>query len=116
MSVVGNPFWSQRRLGSHLGIQRPVRLDSISTGAAVAFAMELYERGILKKHDVNDLDLRFGNEDAYVQMPEVIAYRKGMGNLLAEGTRTASAKIGQQSDTLLRSKAWTTQDMILEAL
>ncbi|MFI5449393.1 MAG: aldehyde ferredoxin oxidoreductase family protein [Candidatus Bathyarchaeia archaeon] len=73
-------------------------LDSISTGAAVAFAMELYERGILKKPDVNDLDLRFGNEDAYVQMPEVIAYRKGIGNLLAEGTHTASSKIGQQSE------------------
>jgi len=73
-------------------------LDSISTGAAVAFAMELYERGILKKSEVNDLDLRFGNEDAYVQMPEVIAYRKGIGNLLAEGTHTASAKIGQQAE------------------
>jgi len=73
-------------------------LDSISTGAVVAFAMELYERGILKKPELNDLDLRFGNEDAYVQMPEVIAYRKGIGNLLAEGTHTASAKIGQQSE------------------
>ena len=73
-------------------------LDSISTGAAVAFAMELFERGILTKDDVNGLELRFGNEDVYVQMPKVIAYRKGIGNLLAEGTRTASAKIGKQSE------------------
>ena len=73
-------------------------LDSISAGAAVAFAMELYERGILTKQEVNGLELRFGNEDAYVQMPEVIAYRKGIGNLLAEGARTASAKIGRQSE------------------
>jgi aldehyde:ferredoxin oxidoreductase len=72
-------------------------LDSISTGAAVSFAMELYERDILKKTEVNDLDLRFGNEDAYVRMPEIIAHRKGIGNLLAEGTHIAAAKIGQQS-------------------
>jgi len=73
-------------------------LDTISTGAAVAFAMELFERGILTKDDLNGLELRFGNEDAYVQMPRAIAHRKGIGDLLAEGTRTASAKIGRQSE------------------
>jgi aldehyde:ferredoxin oxidoreductase len=73
-------------------------IDSISTGAAVAFAMELFERAILTKDDVNGLELRFGNEEAYIQMPKIIAHRKGIGNLLAEGTRTASAKIGKQSE------------------
>ena len=73
-------------------------IDTISAGAAVAFAMELFERGVLGKSDVNGLDLRFGNEEAYVQMPHIIAHRKGVGDLLAEGTRTASAKIGKQSE------------------
>jgi aldehyde:ferredoxin oxidoreductase len=73
-------------------------IDTMSAGVAVGFAMELFERGILKKDQTGGLDLRFGNEEAYLQMPSLIAYRKGIGNILAEGVQRACQKIGQGSD------------------
>lgn len=73
-------------------------LDTISAGNAVAFGMELYERGILTKKDTDGLDLRFGNIDAYVEMPALLAHRKGIGAILADGTKRAAEKVGKGTD------------------
>jgi len=73
-------------------------IDTMSAGGAIAFAMELFERGILTRDEVNGLDLRFGNEEAYLQMPDMIAYRKGIGDILADGIQRASRKIGRGSE------------------
>jgi len=72
-------------------------LDTISTGDAIAFAMECYERGIITMKDTNGLELTFGNVEAYIEMPRLIAYRKSIGNILAEGVRRAAKKIGKGS-------------------
>ncbi len=72
-------------------------LDSISTGVAIAFAMECYENGLLTKEDTGGLDLRFGNAEAMLEMIERIGRREGLGDLLAEGVRRASEKIGPES-------------------
>ena len=73
-------------------------IDTMSAGDTVAFAMELYEKGILTKKDTDGLDLKFGNVDAYVQMPEIISMKKGnLGKLLADGTAPAAKKIGKDS-------------------
>ena len=69
-------------------------IDTISCGATVAFAMECYERGLLTKADTGGLDLRFGNAEAMVRLVEMIALRRGLGDLLAEGSVRAAAKIG----------------------
>ncbi len=76
-------------------------LDSISAGNAVALAMDLYEKGVLSKADVNGLDLRFGNEEAYAKMPAIIAKREGIGDLLAEGALRAGKRIGKGADGLV---------------
>ena len=70
-------------------------LDTISAGAAIAFSMECTEKGILSRSDTDGLDLSFGNSAAMIAMIERIALRKGFGDLLAEGTRRAAAKIGK---------------------
>jgi aldehyde:ferredoxin oxidoreductase len=67
-------------------------LDTISTGATISFAMECAERGLL---DVPGL--RFGNAEAMLATIEQIAYRDGLGNLLAEGTRRAADIIGGEA-------------------
>jgi len=64
-------------------------LDTISAGATIAFAMECAERGLL-----DATDLRFGRSDMELTMLRRIAGREGLGNLLAEGTRRAAARIG----------------------
>lgn len=64
-------------------------LDTISTGASVAFAMECAERGLLDAPQ-----LRFGNAAALHETIALIARRAGLGDLLAEGTRRAAAILG----------------------
>lgn len=72
-------------------------LDTISTGSAIAFAMECYENGILTNKDTDGIELRFGNVKVMLQLIEMIAHRRGIGNLLAEGVKKASEKIGKGS-------------------
>ena len=72
-------------------------IDTISTGVSISFAMECYEKGILTKSDTDGLELTFGNAQAMVEMVERIALRKGLGDILAEGTKRASEKIGRGS-------------------
>jgi aldehyde:ferredoxin oxidoreductase len=73
-------------------------LDSISAGNVCAWAMELFEKGILTKKDTDGLELKFGNVDAAVVLPQIIATRKGIGNVLAEGVARASKQIGRGSE------------------
>lgn len=71
-------------------------LDTMSTGCTVAFAMECYEQGRLTKTDLDGIDLRFGNEEALIEILQKIAYREGFGNLLAEGVRILATKLGAE--------------------
>ena len=73
-------------------------IDTISTGNAIGWAMECYQRGILTKKDTDGLDLKFGNIEAVFTLIEKIARREGFGALLAEGVKRASKKVGQGSE------------------
>jgi len=73
-------------------------LDTISTGATIAFAMECFEKGILTEKDTDGLKLNFGNAEAMLQMIEMIARREGLGKLLAEGTARAAKEIGKGAE------------------
>ena len=69
-------------------------LDTIATGAAIAFAMDCYEAGLLSKAQTDGLELRFGNAEVVLPLIEKIARREGIGNLLAEGTWRAGQILG----------------------
>lgn len=70
-------------------------LDTISTGASIAFAMECFERGFLTGKDTDGLRLTFGSAEVMLKLVGMIARREGIGNLLAEGVRRAAEEIGQ---------------------
>ncbi len=72
-------------------------LDTISTGVTIAFAMECWERGILTEKDTGDLDLSWGNQEAIVTLVRMMGERKGIGDILADGTNVASQRIGKES-------------------
>ena len=72
-------------------------LDTISTGVSIAFIMECVEKGILSEKDFDGLDVRFGSEASVLEVIEMIAFRKGIGNILAEGVRKAADIIGKNS-------------------
>ncbi len=73
-------------------------LDTISAGSVAAFAMECFEKGRIDLKDTEGTELRFGDAEALFALFERIAYRRGIGDLLAEGVKYASAKIGNGSD------------------
>jgi aldehyde:ferredoxin oxidoreductase len=73
-------------------------LDTISTGSTIAFAIECYEKGILTKSDTDGLELKFGDADVVIELVHKIAKREGCGDLLAEGTRRMSRKLGKGSE------------------
>ena len=73
-------------------------LDTISTGVTIGFAMELFEKGILTKKETDGVELCFGNHVAMVEMIKKIAFREGLGDILADGTRVAASKIGKGAE------------------
>ena len=72
-------------------------MDTISAGAAIAFAMEAYEKGIITKKDTGELELLWGRGDVMVKMTEKIGKREGLGQLLGEGVRIAAEKLGKNA-------------------
>lgn len=72
-------------------------IDVLDTGSMIAWAMELYEEGILTDKDTDGLELRFGNHEAVLEMTHRIANREGLGDILAEGPLRAAEKIGKDS-------------------
>ncbi len=75
-------------------------LDSISLGGTIAFAMECYETGLLTDKDTDGLKLNFGNTASMFELIKLIAYRQGIGDLLADGSLQAARKIGKGAEAL----------------
>lgn len=73
-------------------------LDSISTGSAIGFAMELYQRGIITKKDTDGLELQWGDHKVMLALVRKIATREGFGRLLGEGTKRAAEAIGKGAE------------------
>ena len=74
-------------------------LDTISTGVTIAWAMEAFDRGLLRPEDTGGLQIRFGDAKVMVRLVEMIASREGFGNLLAEGSLRAARAIGRETET-----------------
>jgi aldehyde:ferredoxin oxidoreductase len=73
-------------------------MDAMSAGVTISWAMECYEKGLLTKDECDGLEPNFGNEDAAIALMGKIAYRDGIGDLLAEGSKKASERLGRGSE------------------
>ncbi len=73
-------------------------MDTISAGAAVAFAMECFENGTLSLKDTGGIDLSWGNTSCVKTLIEMMIKREGIGDILADGTKVASKKIGKGAE------------------
>lgn len=69
-------------------------MDTIDSGSAVAFTMELYEKGGIGADELGSLDMTWGNAEAAERLIEMIAMRQGFGDMLAEGVESAAGRIG----------------------
>jgi aldehyde:ferredoxin oxidoreductase len=90
--------------GNHLVNQYGV--DNLEIGSIIAWALELSEKGILTDKQTDGLDLRFGNDEAVLEMVHRICLRKGwLGDTLADGGIPAAEKIGNDAfDYLIQVK------------
>jgi len=70
-------------------------MDTISAGGTLAWAMECGEKGLLL--EAQNFGLRFGHSEGILAAIAAIAERKGMGALLAEGSRRAAIDTGSGS-------------------
>jgi aldehyde:ferredoxin oxidoreductase len=73
-------------------------MDTIGVGCTIAFAMEAFEKGVITTKDTGGIKLTWGNVEAMIDMVELMGQKKGIGELLGQGTRKAAQKLGQGSD------------------
>ena len=73
-------------------------LDTISAGATVAFAMELYEKGLLSINDTDGIELTWGNAEALVEVIRKMGEREGIGELMSMGSKAMALALGGNAD------------------
>ena len=95
----GPEYVTLGKFGPNIGIKEPEQvlrlnnvlndlgLDSASAGGAIAWAMELYQRGIITQKETGGLDLSWGNYDVIEKLLFMTAKREGFGNVIADTTR-----------------------------
>lgn len=95
----GPEYVTLGKFGPNIGVDRiesVIRLNNIcndlgfdtaSTGSSIAWAMELYQRGLLTTSQTGGLDLTWGSAEAVEQLLFQMSRREGFGNVVADGTR-----------------------------
>jgi aldehyde:ferredoxin oxidoreductase len=73
-------------------------LDSTSASTAIAFAMDLFDRGILTLADTDGMLLAWGDASAMETLIRQMAAGKGLGKILAQGVKRAAATIGRDAE------------------
>jgi len=74
-------------------------IDTISAGATVSAAMELFEEGLIGLKETDGLDLKFGNGEAMAELVRRMGLREGVsGDLFADGSWHAAKRIGQEAE------------------
>jgi len=86
-------------LAAHL-LTNKLGLDGDNASVVISWAFECFEKGLLTAKETDGLELEWGNENAIIKMIEKLAYREGIGNLLAEGVKEASRRLGKGSEAL----------------
>lgn len=117
----GPEYTSQVLVGANIGVAdtrqvielqniiNELGLDVSSTGTYLAWAIELYQRGLLDQKMTGGKELRFGDYETLRQLVYDIAARRGLGDLLAEGSRLVDRFPGSE-DFLIAIKGLPQSD------
>jgi len=90
--VVGNQEAEAAMMLS--GLTERLGLENNEAGWLVAWLMECYEKGFITGEETGGLELSWGNVEAVKELLEMVAHRRGFGDLLAEGVKEASERMG----------------------
>ncbi|WP_350342895.1 aldehyde ferredoxin oxidoreductase family protein [Proteinivorax tanatarense] len=69
-------------------------IDTISVGATIAAAMELYQKDYIKDEEVDGTPLEFGNTEAVIEWTKKIGRADGLGAKMAEGSHRLAESYG----------------------
>lgn len=76
-------------------------LDTISTGAAISWAMDAYESGLLTEKDTGGIAFHWGDTKTALKVIDLINNREGFGKLLGEGALRAAKAMGKGTEKLV---------------
>jgi aldehyde:ferredoxin oxidoreductase len=79
-------------------------IDTISTGSLIGAVIEGYEKGILTLPDLDGVPITWGDQDAILGLIHKIAYREGIGNTLADGSRRVVERWPEMTKVVLAVK------------
>ncbi len=88
-------------------------IDCSTAASVIAYAIELFEKGIITKEDTGGISLKFGDEDTIFSLMEMIAKREGIGEILAEGPQRVAfhfEKDAKKYLTTIRGLETTSRD------
>ncbi|MBT4637723.1 MAG: aldehyde ferredoxin oxidoreductase [Deltaproteobacteria bacterium] len=100
----GPEYVTLGKFGPNIGIQIPEQvlrlnnilndlgLDSSGTGGAIAWAMELFQRGIITESETGGLNLSWGNYPVVEKLLRMTAGREGFGDTIADSARAVERK------------------------
>lgn len=86
-------------------------LDARSLSNAIAWLMELDEKGIITPEDTDGLKMEWGSPEVILSMAKKMSYREGIGDLLADGLPAAAEKIGRGAGEYLLISKGSPSDM-----
>jgi len=72
-------------------------LDTITTGATIAFLMECYEKGWVTKEQLDGIEPKWGDADSAIALVHKIGKREGCGTILAEGIVATANWVGKDA-------------------
>jgi len=112
ISLVGPEYETLALMGTNLEIKtveevaflnercNELGMDTISVGCVLGFAIEAYQKGVIDKKDLNDIDIDWGDAEEIARFINAIAYRNGKAaDVLAEGVKYASEQFGNDSSS-----------------
>jgi len=76
-------------------------MDSISASEVIGWIMECQEKGLIHPDDLDGLSITWGEKEKIRQVVDMIAFRQGIGNELAEGTKRFAERFGEDARKLV---------------
>lgn len=96
--VEGPEYETACMFGSNIGVQNfsaiikanqlcdELGIDTITAGNIIGVLMEAQEVGLLSEKDLDGIKLKWGSEDTVFEVIQYIAQRKGIGDILSQGS------------------------------
>lgn len=79
------------------GLCNSYGIDSDCAATEIAWAMELFDRGVIDEKDTDGLVLKWGDAEAAIELLNKIVFKQGFGNLFSNGIKKAAEKLGRGS-------------------